>query len=158
MARHGTPALGAAVPGALGLFDPADHDSREPFTTARDEAEYAALLRKAVLEPELLSEIDRAHLLPDDVDTVAAVLDHHIDAVGSELARRHREQRTGKPHPRHPAISSRRWLQILASIKDDTFRYTDLSIDEILAIDNDPDLKAQYAAAQDEAWGSGGPA
>lgn len=123
----------------------------EVLVTARDEAAYAAILRIAATQPELLTEDDRAKLLPEDVELIAKVIDHHIDELGVELTRRQREKRTGQSQPRHPAIASKRWAQILESIKAETFRYTDLSIDEILAIDNDAELHAQYAEALEAA-------
>lgn len=61
MVRKAAPVAG----GPLGLFDPADTDQRELAHVSRDEAAYAAMLRKAVYEPSALDTYERAPLQPD---------------------------------------------------------------------------------------------
>jgi hypothetical protein len=129
--------------GPVGLFDPAGdfHDSQ---ITARDEAAYRKLLHQAVVAPELLSDIDRAQLLPEDTDLIVSALDREIAGIDARL--HNLEVRSGR-------VSGKRRRELVRLAKENKFRYSEISIDELRAIDATPGLWAEIIDAQDAAEG-----
>jgi hypothetical protein len=125
------------------LFDKSDTDS-PPLVSREDEAKYAAILRRAVTEPELLSDIDRAALLPDDVGLIASAIDREVARLDAKIH---------KLDVQNGRITAKRRRELLLLAREGKFRYSQIPIDELRAIDATAGLWSEIHDAMDAAQG-----
>lgn len=106
---------------------------------------YADLLRRAVRRPASLTEQDSAHIAPEDRRLIVETLDAALARADAQLV----ALTTGKPYE---PIPQERWAYILERARTGELLATELTIDEIRAIDNDPRLAEEFERAS--FWGS----
>lgn len=103
---------------------------------------YAQLLKRAIRRPSSLAPQDSAHIAPED----RRLLVETIDAASTRIDVRLAEIRTSKKG--HP-IGEERWQNILARTRSGELLMSELSIHEVRAIDNNPELTRQLAEADE---------